>query len=89
MTALAQLGDGPVRRSDIVAALGLTSTQVSKQRDSLLKQGLIRSLDYGFPEFTISGHDELPRIWSDAGPRPPRGVWGFTRPGSEVPAQVT
>lgn len=55
MTALAQLGDGPVRRSDIVAALGLTSTQVSKQRDSLLKQGLIRSLDYGFPEFTIPG----------------------------------
>lgn len=81
MMAMAQLGDGPVRRGDVVTALSVTSTQVSKQRDSLLKQGLIRATAYGSVEFTIPGMAAYLRRRSEAGPRPQR--WGFTRPGPE------
>lgn len=55
MAAMAGLGDGPVARADIAAALGSSTTQISTQRDGLLKQGLIRAAGYGFVAFTIPG----------------------------------
>lgn len=70
MSAMAHLGDGPVRRADVVAALGVSSTQISKQRDSLLKDGLIRAAAYGAIEFTIPGMAAYLRDRIDSGPRP-------------------
>lgn len=82
MSAMAKVGDGPVRRADIVGVLGVSSSHVSNQRDSLLKDGLIRSAAYGSVEFTIPGMAAYLRQRSDRGPRV-RG-WEFTRSGSDV-----
>ncbi|KQB84215.1 hypothetical protein Cocul_01012 [Corynebacterium oculi] len=55
MIAMAELGDGPVRRGDIAAALGARTTDISMARRSLMDKGLVDSPHHGYLEFTAPG----------------------------------
>lgn len=55
LTAIATLGDGPVPRSEIAAALNTGSNQLSTPRARLIDKGLIQPADRGMLEFTIPG----------------------------------
>jgi len=61
MAAMAQLGDGPVRRTDIASRLGVTSASLSAPRDRLLDRGFIQASGRGVLEFTIPGFAEYIR----------------------------
>jgi AAA ATPase domain len=53
MAAMADLGDGPYRRSDVARLLGSKPSATSAVRDSLIKKGLIYSPDHGAVDFTV------------------------------------
>lgn len=54
MSAMASLGDDPVKSSDVARALGYTTTtQGSKPRDLLIRKGLIYGPDHGLVAFTV------------------------------------
>lgn len=53
MAAMASLGDGPQRTSDISAALGKDPTEVSVVRDRLIKSSLIYAPRRGEVDFTV------------------------------------
>lgn len=53
MAAMADLGDGPYRSSDVAQRMGTTPSAVSPVRDSLIKKGLIYSPDHGAVDFTV------------------------------------
>lgn len=55
LTAIANLGDGPVPRSAIAEALNTGSNQLSTPRARLIDKGLIQPADRGMLEFTIPG----------------------------------
>ncbi|WP_217498812.1 ATP-binding protein [Leifsonia sp. C5G2] len=65
MTAMAQLGDGSVRRIDIAERLGVTSASLSVPRDRLLNRGFIQASRRGALEFTIPGFADYIRIHDD------------------------
>jgi hypothetical protein len=53
MAAMAAIGDGPYRRSEVAEQLGSTLPATSAVRDTLIKKGLIYSPDYGVVDFTV------------------------------------
>jgi AAA ATPase domain len=55
LTAMAQFGDAPVRRADLAARLGVSSTDLSVQRRRLLDKGLIETAGHGRLQFTTPG----------------------------------
>lgn len=61
MVAMAQLGDGPVRRGDIAKQMGARTTDISMARRSLMDKGLVDSPQHGFLEFTAPGFAEFVR----------------------------
>lgn len=62
--AMAALGNGPVRRADIAAALSLTSRDVSVPRARLLDKGLIDVAARGELSFPIPGFADYVRALS-------------------------
>lgn len=55
LATIADLGDGPVPRSAIAAAMKTGSNQLSTPRARLIDKGLIQPADRGMLEFTIPG----------------------------------
>lgn len=53
LSAMASLGDGPQRTSDVAAALGKRSEELSPIRDRLIKSSLIYSPGRGEVDFTV------------------------------------
>jgi hypothetical protein len=53
MAAMADLGDGPYRSSDVAQRMRSRPSTVSPVRDSLIKKGLIYSPDHGSVDFTV------------------------------------
>lgn len=53
MAAMADLGEGPYRTSQVAERLGRSQPYTSPQRDSLIKKGLIYSPDRGQVDFTV------------------------------------
>jgi hypothetical protein len=53
MAAMADLGNGPYRTSDIAKRLSSRASATSAIRDSLIKKGLIYSPDHGDVDFTV------------------------------------
>ncbi len=53
MAAMADLGNGPYRTSDIAKRLSSRASATSAVRDSLIKKGLIYSPDHGEADFTV------------------------------------
>ena len=51
--AMAQLGDGPYRSSDIAAALGETSQSLGPRRSQIIGKGMIYSPSHGDIAFTV------------------------------------
>ncbi len=66
MQAMAGLGDGPVRRSDIATAIGATSDELSVPRARLIDKGLIEVAGRGELDFTIPGFAEYVRARTDS-----------------------
>lgn len=54
LSAMATLGDGPVSRAEIAAALGVTSNSLSVARDRLIAKGVIRSAGHGRLRFAVT-----------------------------------
>jgi hypothetical protein len=61
MRALAELGSGPHRSSDIADRLGLKINSVAPTRNALIKKGMIYSPSYGDTAFTVPLFDEFMR----------------------------
>lgn len=61
MRAMAALGDGPVRRGDIAAGLGVATEELSVPRARLLDKGLIEAAGHGLLTFTIPGFAQYVR----------------------------
>ena len=59
--AMAQLGEGPHRSSDVAAMLGRNVQFFSPTRDSLINKGTIWSPDYGYIAFTVPMFDGFMR----------------------------
>ncbi|MCU1526736.1 MAG: hypothetical protein JWP75_499 [Frondihabitans sp.] len=55
MAAMADLGDGPVKRSDIADRLGVTAESLGVPRSRLIDKGFIQAAGRGSLEFTIPG----------------------------------
>ncbi len=53
MAAMADLGEGPYRSSDVAKRLSRRPSAMSTIRDSLIKKGLIYSPDHGAVDFTV------------------------------------
>jgi hypothetical protein len=53
MAAMADLGEGPYRSSDVAQRMTSRPSTVSPVRDSLIKKGLIYSPDHGAVDFTV------------------------------------
>jgi hypothetical protein len=53
MAAMADLGEGPYRTSEVATRLGKRRSHTSAPRDSLIKKGLIYSPDFGQVDFTV------------------------------------
>lgn len=61
MRALAELGVGQHRSSDVADKLGIKSTSVAPTRSSLIKKGMIYSPSYGDTSFTVPMFDDYMR----------------------------
>ncbi len=61
LRAMAELGAGPYRTSDIGACLGVRSTTLGPLRASLIKKGMVYSPSYGEMAFTVPLFDEYMR----------------------------
>lgn len=55
LTVMALLGNGPVKRADLAARLGVGSDELSVQRRRLIDKGLIESSGHGWLRFTTPG----------------------------------
>ena len=89
MRAIAELGDGPVRRSDVAKLMGATSDAVSVPRQRLIDKGLIDVAGRGQLAFPLPGfgayiraHDDKPETAAPA----PRHALDERRPGPTPPA---
>lgn len=61
LTAMASLGDGPVKRGLIAEEMGKDSNAISMARRSLLDKGLIDTTGHGYLAFTAPGFAEFIR----------------------------
>ncbi|MCS5717871.1 ATP-binding protein [Herbiconiux sp. CPCC 205763] len=55
MSAMAHIGDGPVRRADIARRMGVTAESLGVPRARLIDKGFIQAATRGSLEFTIPG----------------------------------
>lgn len=53
LRAMAELGEGPYRTSDIAEKLGHPMSKLGPRRASLIKKGMIYSLSFGSMDFTV------------------------------------
>jgi hypothetical protein len=63
MRAMAELGPGPVRTSEVAAVLGKKPNGVGPTRDALIKRALCYSPRYGEIAFTVPLFDEYMKRW--------------------------
>lgn len=61
LSAMASLGSGPYRSSEVAAVMGRTTTQVGPLRDILTKRGLCYSPRRGVISFTVPMFDQFVR----------------------------
>ncbi|WP_374009443.1 AAA family ATPase [Leifsonia sp. LS-T14] len=61
MGAMADIGEGSVRRADIARTLGVTSESLSVPRARLIDKGFIQTSSRGVLEFTIPGFSDFVR----------------------------
>lgn len=55
VSAMAALGDGPVRTADVARAMGTTTSGLSMHRRALLDKGVILAPERGLVDFTMPG----------------------------------
>jgi hypothetical protein len=53
LRAMAELGDGPYKTSDIASKLGRVLSKLGPRRANLMRKGMIYSLGYGLMDFTV------------------------------------
>jgi len=53
LRAMAELGDGPYKTSDIASMLGRAMSKLGPRRAKLMQKGMIYSLGYGSMDFTV------------------------------------
>lgn len=63
LRAMADLGSGPVRSSEVAKRLGRKSSGLGPVRDRLLKKALVFSPRWGEVEFTVPMFDEFMKRW--------------------------
>lgn len=51
--AMARLGDGPYKTTDVAKELGRTPKSLGPRRDTIIKKGMIYSPSYGDVDFTV------------------------------------
>lgn len=61
LRAMAELGAGPYRTSDIADKLGATMGRLGPVRANLIGKGMVYSLSYGVMDFTVPLFDEFMR----------------------------
>ncbi|MBG6122425.1 AAA family ATPase [Corynebacterium aquatimens] len=61
LRAMAELGEGKVKRKDITDAMNIESDAIGVARRSLLDKGLVDASSYGYLEFTAPGFAEFIR----------------------------
>jgi hypothetical protein len=80
ITAMAQLGDGPVVRYDLAQAMGVATTDLSVPRARLIDKGIIDAAGRGALIFTIPGFAQYVRAHTGSH-TPPSGNAGEPSPG--------
>ena len=65
IAAMASLGDGDVKRKEVAAGMGTSSTAISMARQSLMDKGLIQPSSHGKMRFTAPGFAEYVRDHAD------------------------
>jgi hypothetical protein len=63
MRAMAEVGTGPVRSSDVAKALGKTAGSLGPVRDQLIKRAICYSPRWGEIAFTVPLFDQFMRRW--------------------------
>ncbi len=63
LRAMAELGQGPVRSSEVASVLGTTTSALSPTRDALIKRALCYAPRWGEIDFTVPMFDEFMRRW--------------------------
>jgi len=61
LQAIAELGEGPYRKSEVAETMGLKVTSLSPRRASLIQKGMIYSPEYGEIAFTVPMFDDFMR----------------------------
>ena len=61
LRAMAELGEGPFKSSDVALKLSKTSNRLGPTRDALIKKGMIWSPEHGFIAFTVPLFDAFMR----------------------------
>jgi hypothetical protein len=61
LRAMAELGEGPFKSSDVALKLNKTSNRLGPTRDALIKKGMIWSPEHGFIAFTVPLFDAFMR----------------------------
>ena len=59
--AMADLGQGPYRTATVAETIGLSTTQASPLRDSLIRKGLIYAPETGVVDYTVPMFDGFMR----------------------------
>lgn len=57
--AMASIGQGPYRTTDVAQRLGKKTTSLGPRRDGLIKKGMIYSPSYGTIDFTVPLFNEF------------------------------
>ena len=68
LRAMAELGPGPVRSSDVAALLGKKTSALATTRDALIKRALCYSPRWGEIDFTVPMFDDFMKRWIRSGP---------------------
>jgi len=63
LRAMAELGPGPVRSTDVAGLLGKRTSALSTVRDGLLKRALVYSPSWGEIDFTVPLFDQYMKRW--------------------------
>ena len=63
LRAMAELGPGPVRSTDVAGLLGKRTSALSTVRDALLKRALVYSPSWGEIDFTVPLFDQYMKRW--------------------------
>lgn len=74
LRAMAELGAGPVRSSEVAALLGKKTSSLAPTRDALIKRALCYSPRWGEIDFTVPMFGEFLRRWMPKPGSPPAGA---------------